>query len=344
MRAVSIALLLTLTLGGGCAMIAATTGGAAVRGGVGALAEDPAAADLRAIFNDPALQEAARRLAEASASGALDSLNDAERKTILDQRSREFVDALAPVLSRAISAELGPAVRAEMLTAVTDTVNTFASDPERADVQAFAAAITRSVIDVVTARVWASVDREAGPATQRYIEGYLGPALRTVLERDLGPTFAERIDPTVALLVRTASHEALAELNEALAGDLGARMRESQNDTLSGVNDLIEAREKAALAWAKVFGLLAGLGTIVAGVLGWRLWVTLGTANQNRDVMALLTTSIKLQAEQDPAARALVRRIKRDSRDTPSGKALKEFLDHRKELRVELEDEPEDDA
>lgn len=339
MRAPLLALILSLSLGTGCAVIAASTGGAVVRGGVGALAEDPAAADLHAVLQDPALQDAARRLAEATATGALDGLSDSEREAILQTRSLAFVEALTPVLSRAISAELGPVVRAELVAAVTETVHSLASEPERANLQAFSAAISRAVVDTIAARMWASVDREAGPATQKYLEGYLGPALRTVLERDVGPTLADRLDPTVALLVRTATHEALAELNDALGGELGEKLRESQDSTLDGVNALIEAREKAALAWAKSFGLLAGLGALVAGVLGWRLWKSVHAANQSREAMAMLATMIKLQSQEDPAAKDLVRRIRRDSKDTPAGRTLKDFLDQRRELRVEVDEE-----
>lgn len=335
-----IALLLTL----GCAPMVARTSGAVVTGSLASL-EDPANQErLRILLTDPAIAEAAQRLAEAALTGSLDTLDDAERAAVLQRRSEAFVDALAPRLAAVLRSDLGPAVRAELALAVQESVAGLTKDPARSDLISFAAALSGAVTRTIGDRLWTSagqgLQEQLGPAAALTLREQLGPALAEVLQAQLLPAMREGVPPLVAETARLATREMLDEVNTALKGELGATLRADREATFASVDALVAAREEAAEVWFRGAAVLAGVLGVLASLMGWLWWRARREAAARLATVELVTGVIKQESERNPAARSLARAVRDTGKDTQAGAWLSGFLSEKKHLKVDMGEGP----
>ncbi|MCB9797138.1 MAG: hypothetical protein H6741_31005 [Alphaproteobacteria bacterium] len=335
-------LLLLLTLG--CAPVVSRTSGAVVTGSLSALEDPDNQARVRALLNDPAVAEAAQRLAEATLSASLDTLTDDERAALLQRRSEAFVSALAPRLAAVLQSDLGPAVRAELVAAVQEAALGLTREPVRADLLSFVSAMSAAVTNTVGARLWASagpgLEVHVGPAAATVLREQLGPALAEVLSAQLLPLAQRDLPPLVAQTARQATREMLQEVTLALQGELGETLRQDRDGMFAQVDAMVAAREDAAEAWFRSMALIAGVLAVATSVFGALWWRSTRESARRLATVELVTGVIKDRAAQDPATRELARAVRDTGRDTAAGDWLSGFLDEKKHLKVDLGDPP----
>lgn len=339
------ALLLVFALGGGCAPIAQRTMQSAVHGTLEGLTDPQGEAMLIVLEEDARLTEAARRLGQGALQGVLAGLSDEEQAALLRARSEEFVDALGPRLGVALGAHIGPALRQELVAAVSEATLAVSSDQSRRQLSELSAAVSRAIVDTLGPRLRAELqaglgelgpagaellDLHLGPALNRLLTQSIGPGLQTTLQDNLAPAMRDHLNPALTELTRASTAAMLEELRLALDGPLGDTLEKQRRDTLDDVNT-------AADAWVRALGGAAGaLGLGLIGALAFlrRTWRTSDSRLQS---LELLTGVIKEQATADPELVALVDRIRTTGRGTRGGQYLSEFLDEKRHLKVKVE-------
>lgn len=336
--------ILLFCLGLGCAPIAQRTMQSAVHGTLEGLTDPEGEAMLAALEQDARVSGAAQRLGQAALQGVLAGLTDEEQSALVRARAVEFVDALAPSLGEALGAQIGPALRRELVAAVSESALAVSSDESRRQLSELAAEVSRSIVDTLGPRIRAqlqagveelgpsaaeALDVHLGPALSRLLTQSIGPAVQTTLQDNLAPAMRDHLNPALTELTRTSTAAMLDELAKSLDGPLGAALERTRRDTLNDVNT-------AADAWVRALGGAAGL--LLVGLVGALTFLrrTWRTSDSRLRSLELLTGVLKEQATTDPELVTVIERIRSTGKDTPGGRYLSEFLDERKHLKVEV--------
>lgn len=258
----------------------------------------------------PEMHATVAALTRAATIGAMDSLSEPERKAQLRGVAEEIVDALTPKLRAALKDELGPEIRAQVVSAVHSALIAATSGPNKARLEDLAAGVTGAVVG------------QLGPDHATAIRIDLGPAIGDAIQDDLGPA--------MVVLTSQMTATALDEVTRALDGALGAK-----------IDHVFNRGEEAAAEWRSTFIITAiVLGCLMVGSGVWlrivyrNLKQVTERSQHQEQALSLVAGAIK-NHEGAPETRAIVDTVKELGKDTPAGEVIRGLLAQQPHLKVQ---------
>jgi len=280
---------------------------------------------LKEIFGAVDVQTAAREMTKGVLEASASDLSRPEVEQRIQLLVEHFVEALTRSASRSIDADLGPAARRQMVLAITEALAAGTSPDARARMSALAAAVAESAAHAFGAQLPALFGPEMRATLQSLVDESLAPAMAVALDK---------VAPSVANVARLTAREALAGVNDELAGDLGRTIDAREDKFWAGLGRVLSASTSTAREWLYVATTVAAV--LLAGLIA--LAILFKKATQGRqareDAVTLLTASIHgAAASGGPGARDVLDRVAA-LHDHPGAAYLNEFLARNPHMRV----------
>ncbi|HLV67126.1 MAG TPA: hypothetical protein VKY73_15000 [Polyangiaceae bacterium] len=143
----------SLGCGGAVQEAARTAAPAAVEGAAKEAGEPETRGAISDVLDDPRIHEATSDLAGAVVEGALTTLTDEERSTLVDRAIDDFVARSGSAVARSLRTDIGPELSAVIADAVDRSLARALDESTEKRLQEIAAAVTRGTVEALTNEV-----------------------------------------------------------------------------------------------------------------------------------------------------------------------------------------------